>query len=450
MIDTVHFRINNLTRNKNIVSQLATISKYGNTEILVESSLLEAMEASKVRAILYHDYDNIMPISRRAHLHIPSSHYSISYLVNHDRDFIEFNLSLPKYFYSTNVLQYINYYDTEYQATYYSLISFFDHFFKRFIITTPDFSDVEIRRIDLCYNQFFIDKSSALSYLEKQKALLAKHARSSKNNYRNYQTSLFYVTGRYSFKIYHKGTEFKAHDLKELYKSNPLEFDFDFLTYHADRILRYEMTIRNSYLNYILKQDILKTSAESNYKSYFSYMRRFFNSREINKEMDLFLGKSLKFTLKSSWDEFRTDTNSIEKYRNNYNVSFNSELFKHVYNRFWKKVLDYQLDVKLSIHDVMKRIDEHHSINNAKNSLRKKQKSNEGKSRMITLALLSQFMDLGNLKNIIPTSTLTRYKSQLKKMGINMYNSNDSIPSPPLNYQEYKYYFGRFHDRKIN
>ena len=31
-------------------------------------------------------------------------------------------------------------------------------------MSIPDDMDIEIRRLDMCYNQFFIDKNQALSY----------------------------------------------------------------------------------------------------------------------------------------------------------------------------------------------------------------------------------------------------------------------------------------------
>ncbi|MFB2120056.1 phage/plasmid replication protein [Parapedobacter sp. 2B3] len=451
MIDTVHFRIKNLNKYNAIVNQLSTTSKKGHTEIEVSRSMAETKEASGIRSVLFHDYDNIMPITRRSDIFIPSSHYSVSYSVNYHRDFIDFNLSLPKYQFGTNILQAINYYDTDFKATYYVVINFFDDFFKKVLIHTPDFQDVEVRRIDLCYNQFFVDKAQALSYLDKQKGLAAKYARSSKNNYRSYDTSLMYVTGRYSFKIYHKGTEFEKHDKRQIYKAgNPKGYDVDNLQYQADRILRYEMTFRNTMLNYIFKQDIVKKNEPHDFNT-LAKMARLKYGRRFNQYVDDYLSKTLSFTLKSKWQDIK-GAKRYEDYFNEYDLPFDSHLFKHVYNRFWQKVKDYQLNIRMSIHDVMKKIDENELINETKNTLRKKRKANPQKTRLITLAMLSQYMDIANLKSVIDERTLYRYKADLKKLGINMYNANDDIPPPPIDYQEYKFYFGKWHqsvDNKI-
>ena len=201
MIDTIHFRIHDLEKNKVILNQLNTVNNEGFTDVQVSTETFETKKPSHVRAILYHDRDNLMPITRRSSLTIPSSHYTISYAINYHQDFIDFNLAVPKYYYATNVLQYINYFDQEEVATYSYLHKFFTDFFKRTLMSIPDDMDIEIRRLDMCYNQFFIDKNQALSYLDKQKEINIKYARSSKNSFRSYDTSLMYITKRYSFKI---------------------------------------------------------------------------------------------------------------------------------------------------------------------------------------------------------------------------------------------------------
>jgi len=81
-----------------------------------------------------------------------------------------------------------------------------------------------------------------LKYLEQQKKLKDKYSRSSTNGAGDYDTSLTYKTKRYSFKIYHKGTEFRQNDKRKLADNNPTGIDIDdlqiFLTgYSAMRSL---------------------------------------------------------------------------------------------------------------------------------------------------------------------------------------------------------------------
>ena len=112
--------------------------------------------------------------------------------------------------------------DYNLKRTYKRLINFIQNFFKREFML-PDIVDlslVEINRIDLAFNQVFEDKQAALQYLEYQKKIRKKNIRVNSNNFRDYETSLMYITKRYSLKIYHKGTEYARNDIKEHEKIN--------------------------------------------------------------------------------------------------------------------------------------------------------------------------------------------------------------------------------------
>lgn len=449
MIDTIHFRINSISKYYALENQFSTQNKEGFTEVQINQDTLETSGGSEIRAILYHDYDRVIPITRRASLNIPSSNYNISYSLNKSRDFLEFNLSLPKYEFSTNILQSINYYDQSAESQFFVLLSFFDDFIKSYFIQKPDYEDIEIRRIDLCYNQFFSSKRDALDYLNLQKDLNAKYARSSKNNFRSYDTSLMYVTGRYSFKIYHKGTEFEKHDKVQLYKNNIKGYDVQDLQYHADRILRYEMTFRSSMLNYIFKNDIVKSDVHNDFTQILKFARKRFG-RSINNVIDDYLSKSLNFCLESPHQKIRGKNVSYEDFFNEYRLPFDKQLFERIYSRFWKKVKDYQLNVRMSMYDIIKKIEENEEINETKNQLRKVRKSNPHKTRLVTLALLSQYTNIKQIKDLVGERTYYRYKADLKKLGISEFNGNDSIPPPSLDYQEYKYYFGKYYHAKRN
>lgn len=442
MIDTVHFKVHNLKKHAKITAQLSTSDKKGETHAQIDQSILESFDGDKIRAILYHDRDGILPLRRRSSLFIPSSHYSISYDIDFQRDFIAFNVSVPKYTYSTNVLQYIPYYDQSAKPCYQMLRAFFEGFFKNYFVSTPDFSDVEICRVDLCYNQFFLNKQEALKYLDAQKELCVKYARSSSNKYRNYDTSLFYSTKRYSFKIYHKGTEFNKNDKKELANNNPKGFVIPELAHQADRILRYEMTFHRSGLDYVFKQDIVKNDDLA--KNYNFIFTRMFNqnTRVATKHHEDFLSKTGSFFLNSIWE----NTNSkIMDYTENLNkLPFDLMLFECLFNRFWQKVKDYQLSVPLSVFDIKTKIDQANSTVDLKNTMRKKPKQKNSSGLLIS-SLLSQFVDIDTLKAYLPSSTFYDLKADLKKLGINMYNKNIGVPPPPLTYQEYKVYFGKYH-----
>ncbi len=114
-------------------------------------------------------------------------------------------------------------------------------------------------------------------YLEYQKKLKKKYARNEEGVLNNYaKASLMYVTKRYSAKIYHKGSEYKKNDLKEHLKYNKQKnrqyFKTDLIQAFADRTLRYELTIRNSQLNYLHKHYIFRKNCKTWKSMYRNYI----------------------------------------------------------------------------------------------------------------------------------------------------------------------------------
>ncbi|MHA1973116.1 MAG: phage/plasmid replication domain-containing protein [Candidatus Hodarchaeales archaeon] len=219
-----------------------------------------------------------------------SGHYYFHAFENRDRDFLEFNFSVPKYFYGTNVYMFTeNYWNKNY--TYHNnrdlkynfniafdrLIGFIRHFFLSEFADDKiiDLKYVEINRIDLCYNQVFKSPKAALEYLKYQKGIVRKNTRKNSDSFRDYETSLMYKTDRYSLKVYHKGAEFEKNDAKELQRINSLQsknkFNVEKLQSFADRILRYEITFRHSMLSYLFNHNIFRMACPTHrvlYKIY--------------------------------------------------------------------------------------------------------------------------------------------------------------------------------------
>src|SRR5262249_16907202 len=156
------------------------------------------------------------------------------------------------------------------------LETFLKTFFKtEFLFCPVDWKDVEVNRIDVCFNQMFPTRKEALKYLEYQKRLKKKYARDEAGVLREYATSLMYVTKRYSAKIYHKGSEYEKNDQKEHLKINQEKGREYFNTSEyqglSDRMLRYELTIRNTMLNYLHKRYLFRTKCpyfRANLKEY--------------------------------------------------------------------------------------------------------------------------------------------------------------------------------------
>lgn len=109
-----------------------------------------------------------------------SSHYEFSYRIDWTQKYLEMNFSIPKYWHGTNVLMYVEHsWDKRYKMWENAQLQhninkapdffmlFIIHFFKmEFMFHEVDFHDVEINRIDVCFNAVFKTKADALYYLK--------------------------------------------------------------------------------------------------------------------------------------------------------------------------------------------------------------------------------------------------------------------------------------------
>lgn len=460
MIDTIVLYINNLDKYPTIYEKFyaPAMAKNSFTTAYVDTSTGELIESSKTLVNIYHDNNRVLPLTHRTSISLPSSHYSVATFVNTSRNRLEFNFSIPKYLYGTNVHQFINLYD---QSSYYQfneLVKFLRRFIKDNFIQEPVDEDIEINRIDLCYNQYFANKSDALLYLDKQKELLVKFARSSKNKYRTYDTSLFYVTRRYSFKIYHKGTEFEKHDFKQIDKlGNRQGYDLAFLQQQADCILRYEMTFRSSYMNYLLQQLFYASKKmvdmpeynDHPVKLFYTRWNLFYGQSSFNRrqktQLEKFVTRSKQFTVRSTFDH----TGDPALLINTDTVTFDRQLFGLLYSAFWAKVKEYQLETCFSFHGVLQKIREFNKDNERKNKLRIEKRGGLSESRLIIPALLSQYMALDNLKQYMDRTTYWRLQNDFKKLGMSANTTNIIIPKPKLDYSDYKIFMARYIHREV-
>lgn len=440
MIDTIEFKLNNVDTYNIIKTQFERTSKVGSTTFLVDEDTGEVFENSKIRAVLHHDTNNITAFTKRSSIYIASSHYTLSYVYNISQNFIAFNFAIPKYLFGTNILQFIRYYSQSPETVYQYFMDFVHGFVKKHFLQTVKMFDIELTRLDLCYNQFFNSKNDALSYLEQQKVLLKKYGRSSKNEGKDYGTTIFYHTKRYSFKIYHKGTEFKKNDRKELIKKNNTGETLDHLQEMADRILRYEVTFRASQMNYLFE----KAELHAKYVPFVFDQTNHLWARKTSPE---FYKNAMRFVEQSKHFVFEPVTHHDAVITQS--VHFSLDLFKEMFNFFWDKVKDYQLTQKLSIFDVMQKVD---SLNEKRDNIRKeneklRRENSYNKPMIVALSLLSQYYSLDELRKseLLPRSTFFHYQKKLKEVGITSESILQGMPAPTLDYSDYKYYFGRHH-----
>src|SRR5690606_14776256 len=127
------------------------------------------------------DTSNIRFISIRNSVYNASSHYNLSYHANYERDYLEFNFSIPKYIYGTNVFQFTDHSEINVAHTWTKFQNFLNKFLNDIFPVIPSYSDIEVNRIDMCINQIFESKKDALKFLEHQKTIKVKNARSEKN-----------------------------------------------------------------------------------------------------------------------------------------------------------------------------------------------------------------------------------------------------------------------------
>lgn len=164
---------------------------------------------------------------------VPSSYSDVVFSVNENGSFVDFEFSIPKYLYGHNLAEFIpqqgsnlrfekgeflNSFNGQAKYLHQRLNKFIDRFFSDLCgffecDMLPNKNYVEIRRIDLCFNQYFENKDDALMYLNEQRKFMMKRQRKSANIAKSYDTSVSYVpsTGSY-FKIYHKGSEYSKSD----------------------------------------------------------------------------------------------------------------------------------------------------------------------------------------------------------------------------------------------
>lgn len=181
----------------------------------------------------------------------PSSDYRVIFSINENMDAITFSLSIPKYFYGTNIAQFVPQVNSKrYQEKLFSMrtfrtqteilhqriIEFLYTFFDDLsvLLNLPSIANfnlenVEIKRLDLCYNQFFPSNEMVIDYIRAQKKFYEAKIKKNTLVGNETDTSLYYrhSTDGFYFKIYSKGHEFINNDLPRLLKENEVKFDRD-------------------------------------------------------------------------------------------------------------------------------------------------------------------------------------------------------------------------------
>jgi hypothetical protein len=160
---------------------------------------------------------------------VRSSESEVTFSINYEGGYIDFEFSIPKYMYGHNLAQFIpqvqsndfykkkeiiTLWKTQKLMLFDRLNKFVNIFLQDLFMNMelpyfPNMNYVELVRIDLCYNQYFDSKEIAIQYLNEQKKL-KKHSKIySPDTNVDFDTTIAWRTqhGNY-FKIYHKGSEY--------------------------------------------------------------------------------------------------------------------------------------------------------------------------------------------------------------------------------------------------
>jgi hypothetical protein len=209
-------------------------------------------------------------LSERIGLRLKSSNRDINFFVNVNKGCLTCEMSIPKYLYNHNIAQFIPQANSEKYRDRYSLCSweyqsiilhkrlndFFDSFFTELLqllnlSMMPNYEYLSIDRIDLCYNQLYLSKEDALYSIGKMKTISNKVKNKLSLGTGQYATAIHYkMSNGATFKIYHKGSEFKKTDAKELQKINVVNIDKQMKkSKYYDFYLKYKSLIIQDFSN---------------------------------------------------------------------------------------------------------------------------------------------------------------------------------------------------------
>jgi|WetSurMetagenome_2_1015567.scaffolds.fasta_scaffold19136_3 hypothetical protein len=290
MVDTIHFEIMNVSE------------RYGQM-----IGYMNDRSKDKDYSVLdFKDHTSSKRLDiQKGKLYIPSSSREINYNWDKVKNKISFEFSVPKALYGTNVYQFVNHKVDRYsqfvlgldcvmknqvKKTHRRLI----HFIKAFLqdqclyrvvseyeyrqlkgqdrqLHLISMQDIEVSRIDFCFNRIFNSRKDALDYLDLLKALHKQGQREGRNKSKfGYGTAVYLVGEYFTLKVYHKGSEFcksGESDRKGLNEINTEyrkkygidKYDVEGLQAFADRMLRYEIEYKKQGLNYIYKTRLYKS-----------------------------------------------------------------------------------------------------------------------------------------------------------------------------------------------
>jgi hypothetical protein len=288
----------------------------------------------------------------RGNLSTPSSEYRTKFSVSENYDSITFELSIPKYLYNHNVAQFVPNIDSKrYKDNVFSnremyhqvnniqqrLTEFIRLFFTDLseLLSLPtllyfDMRHIEVKRLDLCYNQIFPTHEMVLDYLSSQRKFYKTRVRANTIVQDDRDTSFYYrhSTDGFYFKIYSKGDEFEFSDLPRLFKENQDYFEANLQKLLPEMKKVFEKHFKEAYQKHHGKVEDLV----------FKYYKTYIKSHEFKifcEEIENFLPIKTSFLFHEASKILRYEMSFTRKYMS---TLYKRDLFRMNCPK-WKKVM---------------------------------------------------------------------------------------------------------------
>ncbi|WP_036385050.1 hypothetical protein [Muricauda sp. MAR_2010_75] len=418
------------------------------------------------------DENKVKKFYKRFHgsYRVPSSFGGVTFSINKNAGYIDFELSIPKYLFGHSLAQFVPQPKSTFAIRNFERLHdvwfHFDHLYDRFMKFLDRFfmdlcykfkldtelnkKYIEVLRVDFCFNQFFKTAEDANEYHAHQQDMNVRRYKNNANVAKEYGTSLTYskADGCF-FKIYNKGAEYvsskfgdlKKHEeinynyldaqklpqrlgafyaeekgilkyvlnkatkkekinldpgikdkidlpLKEIYDMLP--FKTVFLKDAMDRVLRYESSIKNTYMSSLYKRYLFRRKDAMHRVAMVKYLetKKKYDSRYEAFQDDVTFKEKRNFDAMNNYMSrgchFMLETNTMLKnYEQNaypnydavsdfYKIepwplsqtilsgkdiaTFSPELFRLMFKSFWKEVKYYQVENVSNFDDLVTRI----------------------------------------------------------------------------------------------
>lgn len=402
---------------------------------------------------------------------LKSFHYNVAGYINDDRDLIEFNFSLPKYIFGTNVHQLVpHYYDLykeEYQSKpFYELAQYhFMHFKsafnwfleKEFIDIYIDKNDVRIKQIDYCFNMMFNSPYDIKEYFVYLRKVRKKYFRDTTKVATNYFNGIHYPSGTHTLKIYHKGPEFR-HSHKGAGGSNYNKVKkrqgkeaADKLSNIADNMLRFEVSFKPEYLSDVylrhLAPSFVKECRKKHVKNtahgylnlndiiipYVDLPRVEKEKIQIGKFLD---SRKVRVMLRSDEaDNFKMDRFNYREYP--FETSFTFSMFEHLLKKFHQILDQYYVGSYVGTDTIVRRVFDQRLEKALKvNKFKPKDRITESMVKKLHGLLREYSWDEIKDLRAVSDRTFYKYKKFFKEQGFGEVSSQE-IFNLDLTYQRY-------------